>query len=75
MNLLSHENLLTQYGYHCGFLIIFVFLYYKSPGHVGLTKEFYEHSWGDLKFYFINSLKQSKLVVTSLFLKDKQLLN
>ena len=28
MNLLSHENLLTQYGYHCGFLIIFVFLYY-----------------------------------------------
>ena len=47
----------------------------KSPGHGGLTKEFYEHSWGDLKFYFINSLKQSKLVVTSLFLKDKQLLN
>ena len=45
----------------------------KSPRHVGLTKEFYEHSWDDLKFYFINSLKQSKLVITSLFLKDKQL--
>ena len=27
----------------------------------GLTKEFYEHFWDDLKFYFINSLKQSKI--------------
>ena len=35
--------------------------YSKSPGHDGLTKEFYEHFWDDLKFYFINSLKQSKI--------------
>ena len=42
-------------------------------GNDGLTKEFYEHSWEDLKFYFINSLKQSKIMVTSLFLKGKQL--
>ena len=33
----------------------------KSPGHDGLTKEFYEHFWDNLKFYFINSLKQSKI--------------
>ena len=33
----------------------------KSPGHDGLTKEFYEHFWGNLKFYFINSLKQAKI--------------
>ena len=33
----------------------------KSPGHDGLTKEFYEHFWDDLRFYFINSLKQSKI--------------
>ena len=33
----------------------------ESPGHDGLTKEFYEHFWGDLKLYFINSLKQSKI--------------
>ena len=33
----------------------------KSPGHDGLTKEFYVHFWEDLKFYFINSLKQSKI--------------
>ena len=47
----------------------------KSPGYDGLTKEFYEHFWNDLKFYFINSLKQSKinLKITSLFLKGKQL--
>ena len=32
-----------------------------SPGHDGLTKEFYEHFSDDLKFYFINSLKQSKI--------------
>ena len=46
----------------------------KSPGYDGLTKEFYEHFWNDLKFYFINSLKQSKinLKITSLFLKGKQ---
>ena len=33
----------------------------KSPRHDGLTKEFYEHFWDNLKFYFINSLKQSKI--------------
>ena len=33
----------------------------KSPGHDGMTKEFYEHFSADLKFYFINSLKQSKI--------------
>ena len=33
----------------------------KSPGHDGLTKESYEKFWDDLKFYFINSLKQSKI--------------
>ena len=33
----------------------------KFPGHDGLTKEFYEHFWDDLKFYFINFLKQSKI--------------
>ena len=27
----------------------------ESPGHDGLTKEFYEHFCDDLKFYFINS--------------------
>ena len=32
----------------------------NSPGRDDLTKEFYEHFWDDLKFYFINSLKQSK---------------
>ena len=35
--------------------------YVKSPGHDGLTKEFYEPFWDDLKFYFINSLNQSKI--------------
>ena len=33
-----------------------------SSGHDGLIKEFYEHFWDDLKFYFINSLKQSSIV-------------
>ena len=33
----------------------------KSPGHDGVTKEFYEHFWDNLKFFFINSLKQSKI--------------
>ena len=32
----------------------------KSPGHDGLAKQFCEHFWDDLRFYFINSLKQSK---------------
>ena len=33
----------------------------KPPEHDGLTKQFYEHFWDDLKFYFINSLKLSKI--------------
>ena len=33
----------------------------KSPGHDGLNKKFYEHFWDDLKFYFINFFKQSKI--------------
>ena len=33
----------------------------KSPRHDDLTKEFDGHFWDDLKFYFINSLKQSKI--------------
>ena len=32
----------------------------KSPGQDGLIKEFYEHFWDDLEFYFIDFLKQSK---------------
>ena len=34
----------------------------KSPDHDDLTKEFYEHFWDDLKFYFINSSKRLKLI-------------
>ena len=33
----------------------------KSPRHDGLAKKFYEDFWDDLKFYFIHSLKQSKI--------------
>ena len=33
----------------------------KFPGLDGLTKEFHEPFWEDLKLYFINSLKQSKI--------------
>ena len=33
----------------------------KSPGHDGLTKEFYERFWDNVKFFFVNSLKQSKI--------------
>ena len=32
----------------------------KTSGHDGLTKAFYGHFQDDLKFYFIDSLKQSK---------------
>ena len=45
----------------------------KSPRHDGLTKEFYEHFWDDLKFCFINSLKQSKIDGNLSYLKEKQL--
>ena len=33
----------------------------KFPGYDGITKQFYEKFWDDLKLYFINSLKQSKI--------------
>ena len=33
----------------------------KSPGHDGLTKEFYERFWDNVKFFFVNSLKKSKI--------------
>ena len=33
----------------------------KSPGHDGVTKEFYKHIWDSLKFCFMNFLKQSKI--------------
>ena len=34
----------------------------KTPGNDGLSKEFYEAFWVDIKDVFINSLKQAKLV-------------
>ena len=33
----------------------------KFPEHDSLTKIFYELFWNDLKFHFVNSLKQSKI--------------
>ena len=33
----------------------------KYPGHDGLTKEFYEYFWYNLKFCLIHSLRQSKI--------------
>ena len=33
----------------------------KSSGYDFLTKEFYEHFWDNLKFYFINFLKEFKI--------------
>ena len=33
----------------------------KYHGHDGLTKEFYEQVWYNLKFCFIKSLKQCKI--------------
>ena len=32
----------------------------KSPGNDGLTKEFYETFWNELKEIFIESLSESK---------------
>ena len=33
----------------------------KSPGNDGLSKEFYETFWEDIKDVFINSMKQAKI--------------
>ena len=42
----------------------------KTPGKDGLSKEFYETFWEDIKDVFINSLKQVKIEV---YHKDKLL--
>ena len=33
----------------------------KSPGNDGLTKEFYEALWSELKELFMNSVSQTKI--------------
>ena len=33
----------------------------KSPGNDGLTKEFYEAFWNELKESFMNSISQNKI--------------
>ena len=43
----------------------------KSPGNDGLSKEFYEPFWEDIKDVFINSLKQAKIKV-SLTISQRQ---
>ena len=32
----------------------------KTPGNDGLTKEFYETFWNEIKYVFLKSLKQPK---------------
>ena len=32
----------------------------KTPGNYGLTKEFYETFWNEIKHAFLKSLKQAK---------------
>ena len=32
----------------------------KTPGNDGLTKEFYETFWNEIKYVFLKSLKQAK---------------
>ena len=45
----------------------------KSPGTDGLSKEFYENFWEDIKDVFINSLKEAKKKVVAVYHKDKRL--
>ena len=35
----------------------------KSPGNDGLTKEFFETFWDDLKEVFVNSVREAKEIV------------
>ena len=35
----------------------------KSPGNNGLTKEFYEIFWDDLKEIFVNSVTEKKIEI------------
>ena len=37
------------------------FSYNKSPGNDGLTKEFFEAFWSELKEQFMNSISQTKI--------------
>ena len=32
----------------------------KSPGHEGLTKEFYETSWNEIKHLSMNSIMETR---------------
>ena len=43
----------------------------KSPGNDGLTKEFYEAFWIDLKKPFMNSVSQTKISKKILHHKGK----
>ena len=43
----------------------------KSPGNDGLSKEFFETFWEEIKDVYINSLKQTKII--SVYHKDKLL--
>ena len=40
----------------------------KSPGHDGLTKEFYEAFWSELKEPFMNSISQTKIIKKTYFI-------
>ena len=43
----------------------------KSPGNDGLSKEFYETFWTDIKTFFISSIKKSKEIKELCPHKDK----